>query len=388
MNLGILQQGAAVIKRRRIPATPIALGIAFLFATPTVFANQDITAMISGENSGNARWASFIRANVPDSVSAVELTFRDGVTTGATASVQVPGLGDVTVRTGVKGSEKTPDEDRIVRATKKSRLMQVTPVAPPKNFTAGSIFRRTSSLLRPTLETGDKPAFARSQIAGKEVQVATAFQMKETRPKSAVPSYLADLINNKEADILATAYAAVNTKASPFASLLKEDEPSKGGRFIPPRGRGDHAWLATPLPASAFSAREQQCLANAIYFEARGESAKGQAAVAQVVLNRVRNPAYPNSICGVVYQNQHMMNACQFSFACDGIPDRIDSPRHYRQARDVALAVTAGKIFIPEVGSSTHYYAQYVSPGWANAMDRMTKIGLHIFYRTKRGGWD
>jgi spore germination cell wall hydrolase CwlJ-like protein len=86
----------------------------------------------------------------------------------------------------------------------------------------------------------------------------------------------------------------------------------------------------------------------------------------------------------VVYQNDSWFNRCQFSFACDGKADVIASPANYRKAEEIAMAVTAGKIFIPEVGSSTH---QYVGPGWARAMNRMTKIGLHIFYRTKNGGW-
>jgi len=101
----------------------------------------------------------------------------------------------------------------------------------------------------------------------------------------------------------------------------------------------------------------------------------------------VRNPAYPKSICGVVYQNDNWLNRCQFSFACDGRKKRIDDPASYKTAQEVAMAVTAGKIFIPEVGSSTHYYAQYVHPAWARAMHKMTKIGLHIFYRTYGGGW-
>ena len=105
------------------------------------------------------------------------------------------------------------------------------------------------------------------------------------------------------------------------------------------------------------------------------------------MLNRVRNPAYPTTICGVVYQNQKLKNRCQFSFACDGIKDRIASPSHYRVAEEVAMAVTAGKIFLPEVASSTHYYADYVNPRWARTMQKMKKIGLHIFYRTRGGGW-
>ena len=80
-------------------------------------------------------------------------------------------------------------------------------------------------------------------------------------------------------------------------------------------------------------------------------------------------------------------NACQFSFACDGRKDVVTEPSHYKTAQDIAMAVTAGKIFLPEVGSSTHYYANYVNPSWARSMHKMVKIGLHIFYRTYGGGW-
>ena len=106
--------------------------------------------------------------------------------------------------------------------------------------------------------------------------------------------------------------------------------------------------------------------------------------MAQVILNRVKNPTYPNSICGVVYQNDHWRNRCQFSFACDGHKDRITESAHFRKAEEVARAVTDGTIWLPEVGSSTHYYADYVSPGWARSMKKMKKIGRHIFYRTRR----
>lgn len=114
---------------------------------------------------------------------------------------------------------------------------------------------------------------------------------------------------------------------------------------------------------------------------------KGQAAVAQAVLNRVRNPAYPKSICGVVYQNDKWRNRCQFSFACDGIRDRVASREHYRMAEEVALAVTAGKIWLPEIGSSTTTTQDARPARWARAMERMKQIGRHIFYRTYGGGW-
>ena len=233
-------------------------------------------------------------------------------------------------------------------------------------------------------------AFAKPEIKGKEIQIAAAFHVRE-EPKAdpLLPPVLAALVNNDTADVLATAYAPAEpdyAAASPFETLLKDDT-ANSGRFIPPMAKGDHDWVSSPLPPSSFSAREQQCLAAGIYFEARGESVKGQAAVAQVILNRVRNPAYPKSICGVVYQNEKWRNRCQFSFACDGIKDRVASREHYEMAEEVALAVTAGKIWLPEVGSSTHYHATYVRPRWARTMEKMKRIGQHIFYRTHGGGW-
>lgn len=132
--------------------------------------------------------------------------------------------------------------------------------------------------------------------------------------------------------------------------------------------------------------KEMECLARAIYFEARGESVEGQRAVARVILNRVESKYYPNSICGVVYQNDHLRNACQFSFACDGKPDRITDEKAYRKAEKIARQVYGCgqswcKLSDP-VGRSTHYHADYVKPGWANRLERTGRVGSHIFYYT------
>jgi hypothetical protein len=155
------------------------------------------------------------------------------------------------------------------------------------------------------------------------------------------------------------------------------------GQFAP----GQHAWVQNPLPATVFEVKQQKCLAEGIYFEARGESEAGQAAVAQVILNRVRNPAYPKTICGVVYQNQNWRHRCQFSFACDGRAERIAEQQQWETAKRIAREVTEGKTWIAEVGDSTHYYANYVRPGWARRMIKMDSIGAHLFYRTRLGGW-
>jgi spore germination cell wall hydrolase CwlJ-like protein len=154
-----------------------------------------------------------------------------------------------------------------------------------------------------------------------------------------------------------------------------------------PTGPGDHWWAKLLLPSEIYSADEQRCLAEAVYFEARSEPYKGQVAVAQVVLNRVRNPAYPNSVCGVVYQNKTMSNACQFSFACDGIRDIVRDRKAWALARKVARDVSFEGVRIADVGTATHYHATYVKPDWARVFTRKTRIGLHVFYQTVRGGW-
>jgi hypothetical protein len=133
------------------------------------------------------------------------------------------------------------------------------------------------------------------------------------------------------------------------------------------------------------STRENRCLAEAIYFEARGESGEGQAAVAQVVLNRVSSGLYPATICGVVYQNRWHYNACQFSFACEGKPPRIDETDAWRQAVRIAAEVTNGKTYVSDIGGSTHFHANYVRPRWARRLEKMDVIGHHVFYKLRPG---
>lgn len=369
----------------------MALGLGIWLATPTVLAYQDMVSFVAGIESGAARWGTFVAESAAGSLAEAELPFLDPTMTGAIAGsgFTAPGIGTVVLSAKVGKRNEIPDEVRINRAGKEGRVLTVAPVSPPKYFNAGSIVEQTS-MFEPVVAPDQAMAFVKPAIEGKEIEIATVFHpYRDEAADSSMPAMFASLISNEKADVLATAYAPAEPDyavSSPFASLLKEQNED-AGRFIPPLAPGDHAWMSKPLPAAVFSDKEQKCLAEGVYFEARGENLKGQAAVAQVILNRVRNPAYPNTICGVVYQNDDWRNRCQFSFACDGARERIRSPRHYEIAKEIAMAVTAGKIFLPEVASATHYHATYVSPRWARTMDRVKKIGLHIFYRTKGGGW-
>lgn len=127
-------------------------------------------------------------------------------------------------------------------------------------------------------------------------------------------------------------------------------------------------------------ARALECLTAAIYYEAGIEARDGQRAVAQVVINRLRHPAYPKSVCGVVYQGSARATGCQFTFTCDGSLSRAPSPAVWRRSREVAAAALAGSVY-GGVGHATHYHADWVVPYWSSSLDRVAKIGAHIFYQ-------
>jgi hypothetical protein len=139
----------------------------------------------------------------------------------------------------------------------------------------------------------------------------------------------------------------------------------------------DAARIAAVRPSHK---RELECLTQAVYFEARGESARGQQAVATVVMNRVKNPNFPNTVCGVVYQGAARHNGCQFSFACDGAAERVVEHIAWDRARKVAARVLSGAV-LRDVGSATHYHAIAVDPSWGAQMLRVAQVGLHVFYR-------
>ncbi|HYP58573.1 MAG TPA: cell wall hydrolase, partial [Beijerinckia sp.] len=183
------------------------------------------------------------------------------------------------------------------------------------------------------------------------------------------------------------------TPATPRATALASTTPAPADSIpvevvsLPGAPRPDMS--ARPNYAALIdqdnAGREKRCLAEAIYFEARSEPEEGQAAVAQVVLNRASSGLYPASICGVVYQNRQRYHGCQFSFACEGKSLRINEPDAWHTAVRIAEAVSQGKTYLSDVGGSTHYHANYVRPRWAKALKKMDIIGHHIFYKLRPG---
>jgi hypothetical protein len=174
-----------------------------------------------------------------------------------------------------------------------------------------------------------------------------------------------------------------------LAALTGASAGGAGGESI--AGKDDAAPLHSPADRLGLAgkprAKAEKCLADAVYFEARGEPMRGQQAVAQVVMNRVFSGFYPNNVCGVVYQNANRHLACQFTFACEGKDlSRIDEVDMWEQAKRIAKDMLDGKIWLAEVGHATHYHAYWVHPSWVHEMKKMYQLGVHTFYRPRAWG--
>lgn len=164
-----------------------------------------------------------------------------------------------------------------------------------------------------------------------------------------------DLFATLNPDLAGIRFDAPVAAAPPFEGLSRSGSPNDASRAI-------------------------DCLTAAVYYEARSQSDDGQRAVAQVVLNRVRDRAFPASVCGVVYQGAHRASGCQFSFTCDGSMTGRRDPASWAHAQQIATDALSGTVYAP-VGSATFYHANYVQPWWAASMDRIATVGAHIFYR-------
>jgi spore germination cell wall hydrolase CwlJ-like protein len=183
---------------------------------------------------------------------------------------------------------------------------------------------------------------------------------------------IAQLISETDSDV--TEAAAEGEDAIARNALLpKSDLPVEWARPF-----------KLPHLSALQTTNAERCLTQAIYYEAATESDDGKAAVAQVILNRMRHPAYPDSVCAVVYQGS-TRPGCQFSFTCDGSMARAPVPALWRRAGEIARAALAGHVHKP-VGMATHYHANYVLPYWAPKLTKIEQIGAHIFYRWP-GSW-
>ena len=423
---------------RRVGRKVVMTGLAAIMATtavafvPEELALQDIAALTNTRTAKENRWLARLEYIPTGALFAPATTSRDAeqlslsISQGVRVAEQLHILGS-------KNSLETGEPFKVNRTAKKARL-NASKTASPKLVKAAARLMGADPVITGSTGTQkvmrwaalgfQKPERDNQTVTMTASAAPVAAQGPKTKKVSekdqsqialASKTKPAAQIVTKDEAVRATvsAYAPVEDRRvsaaeSAFAAILRPtlkktdavEHPKILSATIPKMrpvkrsrnslirlAKGDHKWAAKKLPRHAFSQTERRCLANGIYFEARGEPKKGQQAVAQVILNRVKNPAYPNSICGVVYQNKRKRNACQFSFACDGIRDRVNSRKHWRKAVQVANDAIDGRFWLRSVGSASHYHADYVWPKWRRKMRKMVKIGRHIFYRTRNGGW-
>ena len=210
-------------------------------------------------------------------------------------------------------------------------------------------------------------AFVMAPVMGAVMAVAMTVAPAQAEPEAA---------GEQVVRLMSLERDGMNKIAAHHVSRLTQ--PSGGTQAQPVRY--DRGWLASVQVGEL--SPEAQCLATALYHEARGESIEGQFAVAEVILNRVESPAFPNSVCGVVKQGAAAAanGRCQFSFACDGNSLSMHEAEARRIAQRIAHVMTDGAPRSLTKGA-THFHTTQVSPRWARVFERVTRIGSHIFYR-------
>lgn len=323
--------------RRELAVLKTAMGVAL-----TVFAFAGFTGAAQAPGSSGA----VLRvASLEQPKAKLSRVGGDVVITGS--------IGGLFASKGFVGTNKALKQDRA--------RPEVDAAEVERGFDAIRI--RIASLRNPA-KTASVPSVPVVPAVAETVQVA-AIQPEVTTPALNAIDDLAGTNSNAPVPLTMStklAYARADLPATEFDDSIVHD---KLGKVV--------------------AEKQVWCMATAIYFEARGENYRGQVAVGQVVMNRVAHRLYPDTICGVVFQNQNKRNACQFSFACDGIPEHVNDPESWKQAMQIAKDVIGGKEYLTEVGYATHYHATYVYPHWAPRMKKVTKIGMHVFYQFKRG---
>lgn len=286
----------------------------------------------------------------------------------ATATAAGTGTGTGVATFAGAGTDPLEDEDSVDVASAEANGLYSVPAGDP---------------------TGDPEQLERKGTAG---DLASGESIPEDDVRDAASSYALDPsmpLYRQNAFIFGLDEAALPPQ--PFLHMAALPSGDSGTTEAEKAEDGDLRRAATgPSPAERLGLagkrrdRAEKCLAEAVYFESRGEPRRGQIAVAQVVMNRVFSGYYPADICRAVYQNAHRRFACQFTFACDNIRDVVTEPKLWKQAKEIAADMLDGRIWDEKVGRATHYHARSVRPSWIREMRKLDRIGEHTFYRPRR----
>ncbi len=367
--------------------------VVFLAAIFSLFlvdrvAYQDVAAMLIEGNDPTARARMTLVAAHGNSEHKPSFTFRHnagGKTMAAAvrrpdgAVSTIDGL-STKFRAATGGTDTDNVHARINRGSKGDRLITITRIGKVPEIASGEAYRMAS-----LLDTGSRRDTPRVAFVKPKKKKLSDEQMiaAENNPGADDPHVMLTRNAMIVSASMVSAYAPEITddKNSPFALLLGNRTEMETIQYAATSKKKDKLFAMRSLPTHVVKASQQKCLAEAIYFEARSEPWLGQVSVAQVVLNRVRSKHYPNTICGVVYQNKHRRNRCQFSFACDGKRERVRNQKSWDVAQNIAREIVTGQHWQKDIGPATHYHATYVRPRWARSLKRQKRIGRHIFYK-------
>ncbi len=425
------------------------LGLCVFALIPTEIGYQDIASLLARQPGVAERWQKRVFASAVSSIQVATFSFGRPIGTSSRASTtfQLASLDSQGI--DVKGSltrnpmvqapprYQASDFPKVDRTLKGDRLANVTPetaapveTAPsnedPSTSNASVMGVKTAAAMPATEPAPLDPELAEALKAPPlpQYDVSMSLELQPTsEPKSAAdaaivaaePAPPRDGFSVKTASLF---FGSSSLGASldsmerwrpgeePMIVMPGPDPDMKGTAALPfsadrleagestaSKGEvnSDNQRVKTPaerlgLLDEKSRSRHEKCLAEAVYFEARGEAVRGQIAVAQVVMNRAFSGFYPNTVCGVVYQNKHRHLACQFTFACDNVADVVREPDMWDRAKKIAKAMLDGQLWLPEVAKSTHYHAYWVHPSWVHEMKKMYRFGVHTFYRPRAWG--
>jgi len=401
---------------------PFGLAVVILTMLPARIHHQDIAAMVARQPAVGEIWRSHLIASPFGTIHAATFSFPQPIGSALAAEsgyrlVNFDPGADITSlnsrHPGERSNLDTPSSGpprtypEVNRTTKGPRLVPLT--GPELNSS------QPATTAQPDGPPAEPPSLQPTARPAPSARAPGDAMHDRMAADAATGSDVADA---NLADVTVGAPAVVDDESAPVRAALiyfgaippggtlgfepwapdpePVFEPETGdlsrNETIAPKGvvAGGAEGLMSPAErlglTGAERAKHEKCLADAIYFEARGEPPRGQIAVAQVVMNRVFSGYYPNSVCGVVYQNSHRHLACQFTFACDGIPDRISEPVAWERAKHIARDTLDGRFWLNDVGKATHYHAYWVHPWWVHEMHRLDRIGVHTFYRPRNWG--
>jgi spore germination cell wall hydrolase CwlJ-like protein len=376
--------------RRRATAIYFGLPLLFFILNPVQIAHQDLASLLAQQPGVSERARTSFLSNPFSTLKAATFSLSIPVGAGIPQLPQLASL-DVTgsIPQNVTGAEEAEEPaPTINRSVKADRA--------PVNLTA-----RTPAVRVVTVNPTPRP----DEIVPDRYDVALTFEIDPRLPALGENHLVAITPEGPRADDAGTLGRAIDSPRSVGAmfrlSRLFFGEDRAGlpplifehrllpGESVAAKGEvtGEEGRPQSPAErmklVGASRAKQEKCLADAVYFEARSEPERGQIAVAQVVVNRAFSGFYPDNICGVVYQNAHRYLACQFTFACEGKKLMVKDEESWATAKRIAREVLDGNTWLSEIGKATHYHAYWVRPDWIRDMRRIHKIGVHTFYRPR-----